>query len=296
MSKRDEFVAVAQSQVGVTEKGVNNVKYNTWYYGYECNGRPGTSEYAWCVVFESWCANEVGILNTLVPKCNNVGVLADWYKDRGLFHTSNYTPKKGDLVIFKNYAHTGIVEYVDNQVHTIEGNCGNKVARRTYDVWGKIIGYCEVKFDDEHTPVDNRPNVVYQTYDNTKEKWLGEITNYNDSNIYGYAGNFGDSVGGIKVRLSNKSKITIQSHILNGSWLSPITKWDDTSNGYSGIKGKSIDAVMIKADNYKIEYRVHLKNSHRWLGWVNGFDKNNYKNGYAGNIGEAIDAIQIRVV
>lgn len=152
MSKRDEFVDIAKSQVGVAEIPVNNVKYNTWYYGHPVSGRPGTSEYAWCVVFESWCANQVGILNSLVPKCNNVGVLRDWYKERGLYHSSNYTPKKGDLVVFKNYAHTGIVEYVDSQVHTIEGNSSDKVARHTYPIWGQIIGYCEVKFGDSPSP------------------------------------------------------------------------------------------------------------------------------------------------
>lgn len=152
MSKRDEFVEIAKSQVGVRETGVNNVKYNTWYYGREVNGTPGTSEYAWCVVFESWCANEVGILNTLVPKENNVGKLMDWYSARNLYHTSNYSPKKGDLVVFNNGKHTGIVEYVDNQVHTIEGNSGDKVARHTYSIWGSITGYCEVKFDDSPSP------------------------------------------------------------------------------------------------------------------------------------------------
>ncbi len=153
MSKREEFVQVAKSQVGTREVGTNNVKYNNWYYGHEVNGRTGTSEYAWCVVFESWCADQVGILNSLVPKENNVGKLQDWYKARGLYHTSNYTPKRGDLIIFKNKyssaSHTGIVEYVDNMVHTIEGNSGDKVATHSYSIWGSsIAGYCEVKFDD----------------------------------------------------------------------------------------------------------------------------------------------------
>lgn len=169
MSKREDFVNVAKSQIGVKEKGVNNVKYNTWYYGHEVEGSSGSSEYAWCVVFESWCANEVGILNTLVPKENNVGKLRDWYKSRGLYHSSNYSPKRGDLVIFKNCSHTGIIEYIDNNnnVHTIEGNSGDKVATHTYSTWGSIIGYCEVKFDDnipEPTPSGNeRIKSIQQT-------------------------------------------------------------------------------------------------------------------------------------
>lgn len=185
MSKRDEFVEIAKSQVGVRETGVNNVKYNTWYYGREVNGTPGTSEYAWCVVFESWCANEVGILNTLVPKENNVGKLMDWYESRGLYHTSNYNPKKGDLVVFNNGKHTGIVEYVDNQVHTIEGNSGDKVARHTYSIWGSITGYCEVKFDDS-------PSQTPTQSGNTTIKYIQETLNnrYNTGLVVdGYYGN-----------------------------------------------------------------------------------------------------------
>ena len=83
MSKRDEFVAVAQSQVGVREQGINNVKYNDWYYGRHVEG----SGYPWCDVFVSWCANEVGILDNLVPKkadcyvCGNSLIWSEWVKD-----------------------------------------------------------------------------------------------------------------------------------------------------------------------------------------------------------------------
>lgn len=140
-----------------------------------------------------------------------------------------------------------------------------------------------------------KPDVIYQGYDNKKKKWLGIITNYNNTNINGYSGNFGNSLGGIKAKLSNGAKMTIRSHIKGGSWLSEITKWDNTSNGYSGIKGNPIDGVCIKADNHKIEYRVHTLNG-KWLGWINKFDTNDWSKGVAGIKGKSIDAIQIRVV
>ena len=151
MSKRDEFVNVAKSQVGVKETGVNNVKYNTWYYGHEVNGAAGTSQYAWCVTFECWCANQIGILNTLVPRCNNVGILRDWYSNRGLYYLKGtYTPKKGDIVIFRNASHTGIVEkLVGNTLYTIEGNSKDKVSNNSYAMTNSYVqGFCEVKFND----------------------------------------------------------------------------------------------------------------------------------------------------
>lgn len=154
MSKRTDFVNVAKSQIGVRETGTNNVKYNTWYYEREVNGTTGTSEYAWCVTFECWCANQVGILNTLVPKCNNVGVLRDWYKARGLYSLrGSYTPKKGDLIIFRNASHTGIVERVESgRIYTIEGNSKDKVSNNSYLLTDSYIaGYCKVKFNDNTT-------------------------------------------------------------------------------------------------------------------------------------------------
>ena len=79
------------------------------------------------------------------------------------------------------------------------------------------------------------------------------------------------------------------------SWLSEITKWDNTSNGYSGIKGKDIDGVCIKAEGCKLEYRVKTLNG-KWLGWISKYDAKDWKNGVAGIKGKEIDAIQIRVV
>lgn len=137
-------------------------------------------------------------------------------------------------------------------------------------------------------------DIIYQSYDNSKKQWLGIIKNYNNLNINGYAGNFGNSIGGIRAKLSDGSKVTIKSHIKGGSWLSAITKWDDTSNGYSGIKGKAIDGVCIKADNHKVSYRVHTVNG-KWLGWISQYDTNDWVNGVAGIKGKAIDCIQIKV-
>lgn len=160
MSKRSEFVNIAKSQIGVKETGTNNVKYNTWYYGHVVNGTPGTSEYAWCVTFECWCANQIGILGSLVPKCNNVGVLRDWYKARGLYHLrGTYTPKEGDLIIFKNASHTGIVEKISGgRLFTIEGNSKDKVSNNNYALSDSYIqGYCQVKFDNSSSSSPSKP-------------------------------------------------------------------------------------------------------------------------------------------
>lgn len=176
MSKRTEFVNVARSQIGIKESGVNNVKYNTWYYGRTVNGRTGTSEYAWCVTFECWCANQVGILNTLIPKCNNVGVLRDWYKSRGLYLLrGSYTPQKGDLIIFRNASHTGIVEKVESgRIWTIEGNSKDKVSNNSYLLTDSYIqGYCKVKFDDNTSTLVNKGNATIKSIQKTLNSRYG---------------------------------------------------------------------------------------------------------------------------
>ena len=48
---------------------------------------------------------------------------------------------------------------------------------------------------------------------------------------------------------------------------------------------------MIKDVN---AYRVHLRRQNRWLGWVTGYNENDFNNGYAGILGQEIDAIQIK--
>ena len=111
-----------------------------------------------------------------------------------------------------------------------------------------------------------------------------------------YAGNRNHTIGGIKAKISDNSIIRIRSHIKNGKWLSEVTKCDNTSNGYSGIKGKAIDGIAIKSDNHKIEYRVHLLKENRWLDWVSDYNINDLKTGMAGNLGSEIDEIQIKIV
>jgi hypothetical protein len=274
--------------------------------------------YAWCDVFVDWCfVQAFGVdkaKELLLQPNKSLGAgckySMNYYKKAKQFHSK---PKVGDQIFFKSgssIVHTGLVYKVDNTyVYTIEGNTssdagvianGGSVNDKKYKLGSKYIaGYGRPKYDEEVKPEPTpeptkQVNVLYQVYDNKKKKWLGTITNYNNVDGNGYAGNFGNSIGGIRVKLSDKSKVTIRSHIKGGKWLDPISKWGITSNGYSGIKGKPIDGVCIKADNHKISYRVHTVNG-KWLGWISKYDTKDWTNGVAGIKGKSIDAIQIKV-
>lgn len=117
------------SQLGIGDtKGNNNVKYNTWYYGRTVSGKG----YAWCMAFQSYCANQMGVLGTAIPKTVSCSTAAKWYKDRGQFqygryYGGNYTPKAGDLVFYYEkgtISHVGMIisAPVNGYLQTVEGN------------------------------------------------------------------------------------------------------------------------------------------------------------------------------
>lgn len=146
------------------------------------------------------------------------------------------------------------------------------------------------------SPAKIKPSVIYQVY--AGGKWWGEITDYNEKNSNGYAGVFGKEISGLRVRLSNGKTVTVCSHTKGkgtGDWLAEITMWDNTSNGYSGIKGKPIDCIAMKADGVTLKYRVHTKNG-KWLSWITTYNLADSIKGMAGIYGKSIDAIQISVI
>lgn len=168
-----------------------------------------------------------------------------------------------------------------------------------YVTYNGQSGYCSSQYLSKQQTVSTpakKPDVIYQVY--AGGKWWNTITNYNTVDSNGYAGVFGMEISGIRVKLSNGKTVTVRSHISGKGrtdWLSAVTKWDNTSNGYSGWKGKPTDCIAMKADGYTLKYRVHVKGG-GWLGWITKYNINDYENGLAGTYGKPIDAVQITVV
>lgn len=119
-----------------SNEGDNITPYGKWY-GEGCFNEDGIEgKGAWCAAFVSYCANQAGILNRIIPKFCSVprGVL--WYYNNGrLRYRQRYTPKAGDIFFKFNgsvYSHTGIVVHCSNgYVTTIEGNVKDCVTTRT---------------------------------------------------------------------------------------------------------------------------------------------------------------------
>jgi|GEM_PF-3062206 len=145
-----KFLSVAEEELSKgfkeykpkgAKEGDNNNPYGKWF---GLNGQP------WCAIFVSFCANEAGILGTVVPKYSNVEEGRKWYVKKGRFKgvSSGYAPKAGDVIFFRNgnQNHTGIITAYDpktKEIITIEGNSSDSIARRSYNLNKKnhIVGY-----------------------------------------------------------------------------------------------------------------------------------------------------------
>ena len=108
---KSKVVSIAQNEVGYEGTGSYS-KYGEWY-GYQG---------AWCTTFVLWCFNKAGenlgvkLYGRIVPSGGNCNSMISWYQNKGRYHkrSSDYSPKKGDLVFFDwsgngSSQHVGIV-------------------------------------------------------------------------------------------------------------------------------------------------------------------------------------------
>ena len=84
----------------------------------------------------------------VIPKFSLCSDGVRWLESKGRFRDSSYTSAAGDIIFFDwgnngTIDHVGIVESVSGgTVNTIEGNSGDKVARRSYSIESSnIYGY-----------------------------------------------------------------------------------------------------------------------------------------------------------
>ncbi len=129
-----DIVDIAIGELGYAEQGENRTKYGAWM---------GMNGAAWCHMFVSWCAYQAGE-SAAVPKTASCANGISFFKNKGQFkYRGKYTPKRGDIIHFRNGGHVGIVEKVKGStVHTVEGNSSDKVTRRSYSLSDtSITGY-----------------------------------------------------------------------------------------------------------------------------------------------------------
>lgn len=145
-----DVVETALNEIGYEGEGYNH-KYTIYsaeldavnYFNTKKNG-----EADWCAIFVIWCmyANTRNADGDIEANkwdaeyfqyqpdrstAAGVGYMADFYQQNDAW-TDN--PERGDVVTFRDYAHTGlVVDWDDEGFYTVEGNInGGKVGKRFY--------------------------------------------------------------------------------------------------------------------------------------------------------------------
>lgn len=147
------FVNLALSQEGITGRPNTFTRWLGPIQGYPDGGY----SYPWCATFVSWAIEftEFGgqrlkdIINVRSAGVYSFATYFDQSSHVEYVRSGNYVPKEGDLIFFDwdcNYYdmsandHIGIViEAKDGIVYTIEGNTGDSVATRQYN-----LNSCEI--------------------------------------------------------------------------------------------------------------------------------------------------------
>lgn len=136
-------LAIAAGEIGVAEEpsGSNDGTRIRTYRSADGS----TAGMPWCATFVSWAAKSVGApIGENGQGYASVADIEAWGRRTGRFVPVTEEPLPGDIVLYGS-RHVGLVESVGpgEQVTTVEGNHGNKVARvdRRRD---EITGYVRI--------------------------------------------------------------------------------------------------------------------------------------------------------
>ncbi|MDU5317113.1 MAG: CHAP domain-containing protein [Varibaculum cambriense] len=122
MATANDILRIARSQLGYTATSTSG-KFCDWY---------GLKGY-WCAMFVSWVANQAGA-TAIIPRHSYTPTGANWFKQRGRWHSGTRGLAPGDVVYFDfglgRISHVGIFEGWDRgRVVTIDGNTGSAGGR-----------------------------------------------------------------------------------------------------------------------------------------------------------------------
>lgn len=268
------IIDVAISQEGTTENGLNNIKYNTWYYGKSVQG----GSYPYCAVFVSWCAEQTGLSQQIIPRTASVTNMYNFFLEEKLFHkVEGYIPSPGDIMIqrAKGASHVGIVVFATAQgFYTIEGNAGAGVQRcfHTYtdpsiSGFGKpkypdaiVLGYTESH--DEVTPIPVTKTVARAamrtlaattTLDSTTSTVSSQNPQMTEEEIWDYfrwRGYSAEATAGIMGRLR------CETSGYNPKW-EAIHAWNNTSSGGFGIFQLTWDDASAMVSNLELGRQLY---------------------------------------
>ncbi len=276
----DEIILMAQSQK--KSYGSDNNKFTKWFYGKEYSA-------AWCAIFVSWCANEVGALGKIIPKeaaCKN---MATWFKNRGEYHSeSSYTPQKGDIVFFStdgtSTAHhvefvseSGfITENSKKKVKCVGGNTSDsnfkgadyvaEKKRWVNEPSCKILGYAHPSYQSVSYKVTNKDT---SSVNNTSAVINASLDKKASVKKWGYAisCNDNDKNGAYMNKINLEDNNTHEPSYLSSNYGGSISwhKVKDWDSDPQSVKDLSYTLSNLKpGKTYYIKFAVKLA-SKKWI-------------------------------
>lgn len=170
----EKVLDTAKSQVGYKETGTNNTKYSKFFdttaWQFFNTKKQGAE---WCSIFIHWCLCQNipydkvrKILGEPTPKNNcaaGVKYFYEYMKSKKLIIKD---PAPGDIIFLNSFKHVGIIESIDDKIHTIEGNKGNAVKRCTYTKMSSKISaygrpdYKSVEIKEDKPKTDKPAEVI----------------------------------------------------------------------------------------------------------------------------------------
>ncbi len=300
-NKKEDIIAIAETQIGYSIDGAGRTKYGSWYGNYINGNESFYSSAAWCAMFVSWCADQAGISSDGFRYHSYTPTMKTWYENKGRWHEKgSYTPKRGDLIFFKYSGgnnnpvnHVGIVTGASGgYVETIEGNNRDAVRTGRYALsMPEIVGYAVPdysSFGDEDT--EEGKLIGYTSYVEGKQ-WGGMKYDGAES------GTVGSSLRlqALRAELKNapvSGGVSYRVHMQTYGWLDWVK-----DGAVCGVTDelKRMEALQIvltgeMAKQYDIYYRAHVQ-SYGWLDWA----KNGESAGSEG-YSKRVEAIQILLV
>lgn len=239
MGSRQAMIAKMQSWIGKNEADGSFREIIDIYNSHTPRARGYKLKYSdeWCAGTVSAAAIATGNTNA-VPLEVSCHYMIEGAKAKGIWVENDaYVPQGGDIILYDwqdsgigdntgNPDHVGVVEYTSGGIiHVIEGNNGEKVARRELSVNGRYIrGFIVPKYSDNVAPSGGVTPTVSGTIDELARRVIAGEFGSGDARKNA----LGDKYNAVQARVNeilsgtastpSKSVSEVAKEVLAGSW------------------------------------------------------------------------------
>ena len=239
MGSRQAMVAKMKSWIGKNEADGSFREIIDIYNSHTPRARGYKLQYSdeWCAGTVSAAAIATGNTNA-VPLEVSCHYMIEGAKAKGIWvENDSYVPQGGDIILYDwqdsgigdntgNPDHVGVVEYTSGGIiHVIEGNNGEKVARRELSVNGRYIrGFIVPKYSNNTAPSGGSTPTVSGTIDALARRVIAGEFGSGDARKNA----LGDKYDAVQARVNeilngiastpSKSVSEVAKEVLAGSW------------------------------------------------------------------------------